>query len=928
MEVQEIYRTRLDMTQDPRREQLPPLSSIFGSSPLQNAPATSAYAEGQNPIFPAPAPRDIRRPGTPSRSDRCHDASYFQRPSSHHPYGVRPEPVERTGIRSPTRFNSFAPRPGSPRADGRHGLPDAARPHVHAATTWGTRDNHLDLFTRDTSSSFRTHSENRPFPPVSGQNEEPRPYRENQVLMTPTYTPSSVSSSAADDQSAKDTLGPKIWTGTQLLPRFVRQAEVPGEGVCFFYDDGTHCKTVIDGEIVNAHWGVTKAGKPRKRLAIACITCREKKIKCDPDFPRCVQCEKFGRICKFKNAPRGGQGSPDIKPAEGDDASTRPVSPRAEEETFKLDKGEGSQSTSPGIVLSGASPDRESYPRQSKRQRTGYDDFTPIDSEASPRPMVYEATRIPKPWNQVSSSIDHYALREWQVNPYTTAPALVTDLVNIFFTHVPTTASYMFPEGPFKSWVLSTREKSLDDLMLIYSVLGLAAIASPKAEHKALGVEYAAISRYACGLELASPRHFSIQLVQSRLLLALYYFADNNNNDFWDYCGSAIRAASGVRLNVEFDKSSEASIKVFAYGLNRAGYSEMRRRTFFSCYLMDRYNGFCNGLVSFIHSEDVFLKLPSDRKSFELQRETQNAYFASATPVIQDNQWTLSPMAYLINISTIWGDVVANIYRTAERCSSTSYVPFAFATFYENAMQRLHDWKSSLPSCHQFSESSLQQATEEGTLGTFMTMHCIYHNTAMKLNRYILKSTLTPFQLEHHHRIARQHAEDVLVMMDTLATQPLLDATSPSHNLSVSGKLSSPMVGFTVVSAVDILSASFRRESIANRLVSFGSAQSVMTELAKFWRNCQEHCALILQRSADMEDIMRGPHTSDICELRSPLETMFDRRYDSLYNSQAPDYKSSIIACFQIPHHIESGRSLQKGLSRSNIGAGNDVRSH
>ena len=102
--------------------------------------------------------------------------------------------------------------------------------------------------------------------------------------------------------SAKDTLGPKIWTGTHFLPRFVREAEVPGEGMCYFYDDGTYCKTVIDDEPVNAHWGVTKAGKPRKRLAIACITCREKKIKCDPDYPRCVQCEKFGRVCKFKNA--------------------------------------------------------------------------------------------------------------------------------------------------------------------------------------------------------------------------------------------------------------------------------------------------------------------------------------------------------------------------------------------------------------------------------------------------------------------------------------------------------------------------------------------------------------------------------------------------------------------------------------------------
>ncbi|CAK7214262.1 hypothetical protein SBRCBS47491_002088 [Sporothrix bragantina] len=101
-------------------------------------------------------------------------------------------------------------------------------------------------------------------------------------------------------------VGPKIWTGQDFLPQFLRVAEVPGEGTCYFYDDGTHCKAVIDGEAVNPYWGVTKAGKPRKRLAIACMTCREKKIKCDPEYPRCVQCEKFGRLCRFKNAPRGG----------------------------------------------------------------------------------------------------------------------------------------------------------------------------------------------------------------------------------------------------------------------------------------------------------------------------------------------------------------------------------------------------------------------------------------------------------------------------------------------------------------------------------------------------------------------------------------------------------------------------------------------
>jgi hypothetical protein len=155
---------------------------------------------------------------------------------------------------------------------------------------------------------FRSSLERFP-PQLAGQKrarESEPPYIEHRashpgVLALPP-TPSTTITMGSEVIPVKDGLGPKIWTGTHFLPRFLRAAEVPGEGLCYFYDDGSHCKSVIDGEAVNAHWGVTKAGKPRKRLAIACVTCREKKIKCDPDYPRCVQCEKFGRICKFKNA--------------------------------------------------------------------------------------------------------------------------------------------------------------------------------------------------------------------------------------------------------------------------------------------------------------------------------------------------------------------------------------------------------------------------------------------------------------------------------------------------------------------------------------------------------------------------------------------------------------------------------------------------
>lgn len=291
----DMYQTKPETPRNPPREQLPPLSSLFGSS-SHPRPAQSPYSDRPSPVFPSPL--DTRQSATPLHSDRSYDGSYFQRPthSRQYSYPSKSEQIERLGFQPPPR----PPQPGMKSESPRYESSSRAQ-YSPPASGWARPE----FFSRDTSSSFRAHTEHRPPPPLPIHRPEidsSSSYRESHLPATPNFPPTPASTVVGESNATKDALGPKIWTGTQFLPRFVRQAEVPGEGLCYFYDDGTHCKTVIDGEVVNAHWGVTKAGKPRKRLAIACITCREKKIKCDPDYPRCVQCEKFGRVCKFKNA--------------------------------------------------------------------------------------------------------------------------------------------------------------------------------------------------------------------------------------------------------------------------------------------------------------------------------------------------------------------------------------------------------------------------------------------------------------------------------------------------------------------------------------------------------------------------------------------------------------------------------------------------
>ncbi|KAE9364586.1 hypothetical protein N431DRAFT_497059 [Stipitochalara longipes BDJ] len=905
-----MYQSRPELSHKPPREQLPPLSSLFGSAPPQNRPAQSPYSEGHSPSFPAVSPLDNRQPATPVHPDRPFENSYFQRPPlSRHSYGSsRSEQVERLGIPPPPRPAQAGPRPESPRYEARFGV-DASRTQGPGPVNgWSHHSQSRpasEYLSRDTSSSFRAHADHRhPPPPPHGLEADPRvTYREapHSAPVTPSYPPTPASTVAGDANSTKDGLGPKIWTGTQFLPRFVRQAEVPGEGMCYFYDDGTHCKTVIDGEIVNAHWGVTKAGKPRKRLAIACITCREKKIKCDPDYPRCVQCEKFGRICKFKNAPRGGQGSPDTPPADPEDSVSRPVSSRADAESFKGEKRESSHSVSPRQPLRQVTP--ESDTPHAKRQRNGYNNFTPVASEASPRPSVQEVHSPSTPWMEPLGTglVDHNnLLREWQTNPYNTHPGLVADLISVFFKHVPETAYCMFPPEPFKSWVLSASEKSADDLMLIYTILALGTVFSLKSEHRPLGVQYAAISRYAC-----ENRDFSIQLVQSRLLLSLYYFAINNPNDAWDFCGGALRAANGLRMNLEIEKSDDHFLKTFPYGLNRAGYAECRRRTFWSCYLMDRFNGFCSGHFSVIHPEDVFLRLPCDTKSFESQVDVQNPYFDITNPAIHNLNWTIGSMAYLINVASIWGDVMAQIYRSSQRpipATSNS----AFASFYESTNQRLRAWNESLPSCYTFSAENLLRAARTGKLGTFMTMHTVYHTTAMKLNRYIQHSVLSGPQLQHHISLAQHHAESLLVIVDTLASRRSPVPSSPTSPTGILPKFSSPFVGYSIVSAIDILTAKVPISSISTRLASFSGAQTILAELALFWQSAKNQQALAIQRIRDLAELAAGRDEAGgagaigfkfgamgavvrestgegIFEMREAIEKTFTRDHDCVY---------------------------------------------
>lgn len=120
----------------------------------------------------------------------------------------------------------------------------------------------------------------------------------NDFTISPTQTVPASSHLRSTPNKESLQAGPQV----PVMPnQVVDERLIPGKGVCYIFADNSYCPKLIDGQPVNPNWGLTKAGKARKRLAQACIACREKKVKCQPNLPKCDQCQKSGRDCIFES---------------------------------------------------------------------------------------------------------------------------------------------------------------------------------------------------------------------------------------------------------------------------------------------------------------------------------------------------------------------------------------------------------------------------------------------------------------------------------------------------------------------------------------------------------------------------------------------------------------------------------------------------
>ncbi|KAF2280016.1 uncharacterized protein EI97DRAFT_368784 [Westerdykella ornata] len=648
--------------------------------------------------------------------------------------------------------------------------------------------------------------------------------------------------------------------------RCIGERVIPGEGLCWIYEDGTFCRAVIDGEPVNPSWGITKAGKPRKRLAQACLTCREKKIKCEPGYPKCHQCAKSQRAC------RGGLNQLGMSNASGE------TSPSSSSGLFKNPSME--------LVSPVAGPDKtRALEEQRDTSRTTEAWSAAVGSSfrlRNPRPTTLVDPRgmsvhsADSDWSgsfnpgdpddpRRGSHHDQLAL-QWEQDPYETDPSLTMHLLDLYFRHAGRATYGMFPPQPFSKWVEANREKNQDHLMLLYSVLAIGSIYSPDPDKQLLGKRFAAVAAYAMDKRFGK---FTLQLCQSRLMLALYNFARGNAQEAWDYCGAGIRALSALKLNTEEGiKELRDSTSDLDYGLDSRTWEECCRRTFWFGFLMDvsstaftattspdlmlrqRYNGFCGGNLCVISIEDVFVRLPCVESSYESSSPGDTPYFDlellsphGSTPPV------LGHMACLILISAIWGEVLTFTRRAAHRPDAG--FERLYEAFYSKTYERLDSWCNMLPPNLQYTPQNLENSIVDGTVATFVGLHALYHTTVIRLNRHVRLAAFSNESVGRNIERSFRTASNFLSMIHSLTS------ASPPGRLPGKAFYSTPFPGYALMLSVDVITSAGTVPTLPALIESIGTTIPYMEELATIWASARFQQKAISQRLNKLVEVAR-----------------------------------------------------------------------
>lgn len=449
------------------------------------------------------------------------------------------------------------------------------------------------------------------------------------------------------------------------------------------------------------------------RSSIACLRCRKSKIKCENDggSSPCETCIKQGKDCKYPEATP----LPPKQPSSGTKTERDPGSDRKRlKKIEEVSRAEGQYSAA-----------------------------------AHAEDILSAHYLTPKLWSEV---FDIYRLHFATELPFLHIPTLKEDMGAKFRANHKDSAP---DTNLVLLGVLTLTARFHQDLVKYATHTastqpGAAKIrpAQSKPDSSAASEFFAEALRKALGPLGTCMTTASVERVQAFLMLGLYEWSQSQPKTgglgAWMYVGVAIRMAQALGLgfgdNPDPKSRTKASRSSIASSSRRSIpqpelmiVKEVKRRTMFSCLILDRLLSCGKERVSTIRSSDLQIQLPCNEWAFDLSKDVKTGFLKGCPNEgprdIEDD----SVLSRFVRLVDLWGEISSFSFAGGRLVEE--HPPWDPRNKFYQLRQKLEAFYSDLPSAFTLSTSNYHRHENHQASSVYVSLHMLGSVCQVMLHR-------------------------------------------------------------------------------------------------------------------------------------------------------------------------------------------------
>lgn len=598
----------------------------------------------------------------------------------------------------------------------------------------------------------------------------------------------------------------------------------------------------------------TKAGKERKRLPLACIACRRKKIRCSGEKPACKHCLRSRIPCVYKVTTRKAAPRTDYM------AMLDKRLKRMEDRVIKLIPKENQPSVPRAVVK----PSLPAPPSKTVgKKRAAEEAFGPeLDSWAKSRnpskigdTMVPAKTQDAEERGLLIEGADALPSKEIQEH-----------LAEVYFDFV-YGQSYPLLHKP--SFMRRLAAGNVAPVL----VLAVCAVSARFSNHPQVRTEPAFLrgEDWARGAREIALRRYdtpNITILIVYILLGLHEFGTCHGGRSWMIAGMAQRMAYALLLHKELGHNGWGKDQNESSELSPTD-REIRRRTLWSCFLMDRFNASGTDRPMQMSEDFLNIPLPIKERYFEMElsapTETLSGevlHLAEANSGQMTNaKENMGTSAYYIMLVSIWGRII-DYWNLGGREKET-YDIWDERSEFHKLREAIRNFIKNIPESVRWNPENLANHASGKTANQFVFLHLVYHQINLFMNRWALP--FSGFREPPKNMPSQFYAESARSALDAANQVSALVKEAIDYNVTA------PFAGYcafysSTVHIHGVFSKSANLEASSKKNLAYNV--KYLSKMKKYWgmfHFVAENLKELYRKHADASS--RGPNAAGQCHI-------------------------------------------------------------